>query len=89
MCASRACDGARCSLPHLLNYEFLMRIFCCRYFDLVRDLRQNKGEILKASVDYIKRMKADKDGSKQTESRMRSLEQENRQLLIRIQVSRR
>ena len=27
------------------------------YFDIVRDVRQNKGSILKASVEYIKKLK--------------------------------
>ena len=30
-----------------------------RYFEIVRDVRQNKGSILRASVEYIKLLKAD------------------------------
>ncbi|KAF2358996.1 Myc-type basic helix-loop-helix (bHLH) domain [Trinorchestia longiramus] len=55
------------------------------YFDLVRDLRHNKGEILKASVDYIRRMKSDVEASKESEAKRRSLEQQNRQLHLKIQ----
>ena len=57
-----------------------------RYFDLVRDLRHNKGEILKASVDYIRRMKEDQDRSNGVEARMRMLETQNRRYALQIQV---
>ncbi|XP_066962788.1 transcriptional regulator ovo isoform X3 [Macrobrachium rosenbergii] len=55
------------------------------YFELVRDLRHNKGQILKASVDYIRRLKIDIEYNKEVEAKRRALEQQNRQLLIRIQ----
>lgn len=57
-----------------------------RYFELVRDLRHNKGQILKASVDYIRRLKLDADANKEAEAKRRALEQQNRQLHLRIQV---
>lgn len=57
-----------------------------RYFELVRDLRHNKGQILKASVDYIRKLKLDIEYSKEVESKRRALEQQNRQLHLRIQV---
>merc|ERR1712110_416199 len=31
------------------------------YYDIVRDVRQNKGSILKASVDYIRKLKKEKE----------------------------
>ncbi|KAG1685806.1 Microphthalmia-associated transcription factor [Nymphon striatum] len=55
------------------------------YYDLVRDLRHNKGTILKASVDYIKRLKKDSDRMKLVEERKKQLEQQNKKLLLRIQ----
>ncbi|MPC37447.1 Transcription factor E3 [Portunus trituberculatus] len=55
------------------------------YFELVRDLRHNKGQILKASVDYIRRLKMDADANKEAEAKRRALEQQNRQLHLRIQ----
>lgn len=55
------------------------------YFEIVRDLRHNKGQILKASVDYIKRLKIDTEYNKEAELKRRALEQQNRQLLLRIQ----
>ena len=32
-----------------------------RYYDVVRDVRQNKGSILRASVEYIKLLKQDQE----------------------------
>jgi hypothetical protein len=57
----------------------------CRYYDCFRDVRQNKGGILKASVDYIRRLRHDRDRLVQNEVRQRQLEQQNRRLLLRIQ----
>ncbi|XP_076340104.1 microphthalmia-associated transcription factor-like isoform X2 [Tachypleus tridentatus] len=55
------------------------------YFDLVRDLRQNKGTILKASVDYVRCLKKDVVKISHMEERQRQLEHQNRKLLLRIQ----
>lgn len=49
------------------------------------DMRQNKGTILKASVEYIRRLKKDQDRMKQMETRQRQLEMNNRKLLLRMQ----
>ena len=57
----------------------------CRYYDCFRDVRQNKGGILKASVDYIRRLRHDRDRLVQNESRQKQLELQNRRLLLRIQ----
>lgn len=57
----------------------------CRYYDCFRDVRQNKGGILKASVDYIRRLRHDRDRLSQNEARQRQLELQNRRLLLRIQ----
>ncbi|XP_077645165.1 transcription factor EB isoform X1 [Lonchura striata] len=50
-----------------------------------RDVRWNKGTILKASVDYIKRMQKDLQRSRDLENHSRRLEMANKQLLLRIQ----
>ncbi|EFX88126.1 hypothetical protein DAPPUDRAFT_28469, partial [Daphnia pulex] len=55
------------------------------YYDCFRDVRQNKGGILKASVDYIRRLRHDRDRLAQNEARQRQLELQNRRLLLRIQ----
>ncbi|KAM6369996.1 transcription factor EB isoform 1-T1 [Pluvialis apricaria] len=49
------------------------------------DVRWNKGTILKASVDYIKRMQKDLQRSRDLENHSRRLEMTNKQLLLRIQ----
>ena len=57
----------------------------CRYYDCFRDVLQNKGGILKASVDYIRLLRHDRDRMAQNEVRQRQLELQNRRLLQRIQ----
>lgn len=49
------------------------------------EMRWNKGTILKASVDYIRKLQKEQQRSKDLESRQRSLEQANRSLQLRIQ----
>ena len=58
-----------------------------QYYDIVRDVRQNKGSILKASVDYIKILKKEKEKKTFMEEKCRKLEQVNRKALLKIQVS--
>lgn len=52
-----------------------------------RDVRQNKGTILKASVDYIRKLKREQERIRQLEEDKRSTEDLNRKLLLRVQVS--
>ncbi|XP_016332187.1 microphthalmia-associated transcription factor-like [Sinocyclocheilus anshuiensis] len=49
------------------------------------DMRWNKGTILKASVDYIKKLQKEQQKAKELESRQKRLEHANRHLLLRIQ----
>ncbi|XP_045165468.1 microphthalmia-associated transcription factor-like isoform X2 [Mercenaria mercenaria] len=49
------------------------------------DLRQNKGSILKASVDYIKKLKRDQERLKQIEEKQRQTELQNRKMMLRVQ----
>nr|CAD7575649.1 unnamed protein product [Timema californicum] len=56
-----------------------------RYYEIVRDVRPNKGTILKSSVDYIKVLKHDVHRMKQVEARQKQLEFQNRRLLLRVQ----
>ena len=53
---------------------------------LSRDMRQNKGTILKASCDYIKRLKKDQDRMRMMEEHQKQLESTNRKMLLKIQV---
>ncbi|KAG7269960.1 hypothetical protein CRUP_026530 [Coryphaenoides rupestris] len=49
------------------------------------DMRWNKGTILKASVDYIRKLQRDQQCAKELELRQRRLEHANRHLMLRIQ----
>lgn len=55
------------------------------HYDLVRDSRQNKGAILKSSVDYMKLLIQDLNKMKQYAIDYKQLEVKNRKLLLRIQ----
>lgn len=52
-----------------------------------RETRWNKGTILKASVDYIRKLQKEQQRVREMEERQRKLETTNRSLLLRIQVS--
>ncbi|XP_051525610.1 transcription factor E3-like isoform X2 [Myxocyprinus asiaticus] len=49
------------------------------------EMRWNKGTILKASVDYIRKLKKEQQRAKEMEMRQKKLEHANRSLLLRIQ----
>lgn len=49
-------------------------------------MRWNKGTILKASVDYIRKLQREQQRAKELENRQKKLEHANRHLLLRIQV---
>ncbi|XP_035980495.1 melanocyte inducing transcription factor a isoform X2 [Fundulus heteroclitus] len=49
------------------------------------DMRWNKGTILKASVDYIRKLQREQERAKELECRQRKLEHANRHLMLRIQ----
>ncbi|CAL8348444.1 unnamed protein product [Boreogadus saida] len=50
-----------------------------------QELRWNKGTILKASVDYIRRLQKDQQRARDLEVRQRTLENSNRALELRVQ----
>lgn len=49
------------------------------------DMRWNKGTILKASVDYIRKLQREQQRAKELENRQKKLEHTNRHLMLRIQ----
>ncbi|XP_020489982.1 transcription factor EB isoform X2 [Labrus bergylta] len=54
--------------------------------DLVHsDVRWNKGTILRASVEYIKRMQKDVQRTREVENNFKRMEMANKQLMLRIQ----
>ena len=57
------------------------------YSCIGRDLRSNKGTILKASCDYIRHLRRETTKMKAVEEDSRQKDQTNRKLLLRIQVS--
>ncbi|KAF5284467.1 hypothetical protein FQA39_LY17042 [Lamprigera yunnana] len=56
------------------------------YFEIVRDVRPNKGTILKSSVEYIKCLKNEVQRLKQNEAKQKHVEHINRRLQLRIQM---
>lgn len=59
----------------------------CWCHNIDREMRWNKGTILKASVDYIRKLQKEQQRAKDVEMRQKKLEQANHSLLLRIQVS--
>lgn len=57
------------------------------HYQLVRDVRQNKGSILRASVDYIRTLKKDQVQKRLLEDKCRIQEFQNRRLLLKLQVN--
>ncbi|KAJ8952541.1 hypothetical protein NQ314_007510 [Rhamnusium bicolor] len=55
------------------------------YYEIVRDVRPNKGTILKSSVEYIKCLKNEVQRLKQQEVRQKEMECINRRLILRVQ----
>lgn len=49
------------------------------------DMRQNKGSILRSSVDYIRKLKRDQERLKMVEERQKQMEAMNRKLLLKMQ----
>jgi Helix-loop-helix DNA-binding domain len=56
------------------------------YYEIVRDVRPNKGTILKSSVDYIRCLKQEISRLKKTELKQKEMEIQNKRLMLRIQV---
>lgn len=54
--------------------------------DADREMRWNKGTILKASVDYIRKLQKETQRSRELELHQQRLEQANRSLQLRVQV---
>ena len=67
-------------------YPYTLFTLYWRYYDIVRDVRQNKGSILKASVEYIKKLKSDQHKKRLLEEKVRIQDSQNRKLLLKLQV---
>lgn len=55
------------------------------YYEIVRDVRPNKGTILKSSVDYIKCLKHEINRLRRAELKQKEIEQQNKRLVMRVQ----
>lgn len=58
----------------------------CVLYCVHSDVRWNKGTILRASVEYIKRMQKDVQRTREVENSFKRMEMANKQLMLRIQV---
>jgi Helix-loop-helix DNA-binding domain len=56
------------------------------YYEIVRDVRPNKGTILKSSVDYIKVLKHEINRLRKAELKQKEMEMQNKKLMMRVQV---
>lgn len=56
------------------------------YYEIVRDVRPNKGTILKSSVDYIKVLKHEINRLRKAELKQKDMELQNKRLMMRVQV---
>jgi len=56
-----------------------------QYYEIVRDVRQNKGSILKASVDYIRLLRREREKKVTLEEKYKKLELSNRKALLKLQ----
>lgn len=57
------------------------------YYEIVRDVRPNKGTILKSSVDYIKVLKHEINRLRKAELKQKDMEMQNKRLVMRVQVN--
>jgi len=69
-------------IKRLKNTELDVSVTCCS------DLQNKKGNILQASVDYIKRLKKEQLKMGKLVARQEELEEMNRQLAVDVQVKR-
>ena len=53
----------------------------------MKDVRQNKGSILKATVEYVRALKEDQHRQRQIEEKLKLQEFQHRKLLRVLQVS--
>ena len=57
------------------------------YIYMCSDLQNKKGNILEASVDYIRKLQTDEKRLHQMKKQQEELEKQNRRLHLQIQVS--
>lgn len=84
--SSLKCHYLNFKCKHIIIYSYFL--FCYTgSFVSDSEMRWNKGTILKASVDYIRKLQKEQHRAKDIEMRQKKLEQANHSLILRIQVS--
>ena len=73
------------SIRYIIKTKFNLKLLIF-YYALFSEIKQNKGSILKASVDYIKNLKHEVHKSKELEEKFRQMSILNRKLINRIKV---
>uniref|UniRef100_A0A674DF51 Transcription factor EB n=1 Tax=Salmo trutta TaxID=8032 RepID=A0A674DF51_SALTR len=79
---------ANCTLPQNLRHQWHYVVAHwerCSSVMFYRDVRWNKGTILRASVEYIKRMQKDMQRTREVENNFKRMEMANKQLWLRIE----
>ena len=64
-----------------------MKTSVCRFHELAKDIKYNKGGILAATVSYLKMLKMDQIRKNHLEEEVRAQALQNRKLLNKIQVA--
>lgn len=80
------CESGECNILAAAE-KCLDSVLFSFFFNGDSEMRWNKGTILKASVDYIRKLQKEQHRAKDIEMRQKKLEQANHALLLRIQVS--
>lgn len=70
----------------VVSILMIVDFYWSRYYDIVKADRQNKGTILKASVDFIKEMKKELTQLRGEVGSKKSVELENLKLRTQVQV---
>ena len=82
-----------CNILHSCNVNIKKFIFILytshtdRYHEIVKEVRQNKGSILKATVDYVVVLKQEQARLRQQMEKSRIMELQHKELLLLLQVS--
>ena len=67
------------------NYENIFILF--RYHELTKDIKHNKGGILRAAVAYLRSLKTDQIKKQRIEAKCRIQDLQKRKMMMKLQVS--
>ena len=69
-----------------MKRTLILIAFDSRYHELAKDIKYNKGGILKAAVSYLRILKSDQIKKQKFEDKCRAQEIQKRKLIMKIQV---